>query len=169
MKFSQTKLDGVLQIQPSSVFEDFRGQYVELYNKSAMEAAGIALDFVEDDISVSSRHVLRGLHGDRRTWKLISCLSGRFYLVVVNNDSESPQYREWVSFTLSEDNRMQVLVPPNFANGHLVMSEQAIFHYKQSATYDRESQFTLMWNDPELDIWWPWSEPIISKRDSGLE
>jgi len=167
MNVTSTRLDGVLMITPPTIFEDFRGQYVELYNRAQYRAAGIETEFIQDDISVSGRHVLRGLHGDRRTWKLISCLLGRFYLVVVNNDPNSPQYRQWESFTLSESNRRQILVPPHFGNGHLVMSEQAIFHYKQSTEYERATQFTLLWNDPALKIWWPVRDPIVSERDQG--
>jgi dTDP-4-dehydrorhamnose 3,5-epimerase len=161
-------LDGVLLIEPPTVFEDFRGAYVETWNRRLYSEAGIRLDFVQDDISVSSRHVLRGIHGDEKTWKLISCLHGSFYLVVVNYDPQSPQYRQWESFTLSDRNRLQVLVPPRFGNGHLVLSDSAIFHYKQTTEYDRPSQFTLPWNDPELGIWWPVREPIVSRRDQGL-
>jgi dTDP-4-dehydrorhamnose 3,5-epimerase len=167
MNVTTTRLDGVLMITPPTMFEDFRGQYVELYNRALYRAAGIETEFIQDDISVSGRHVLRGLHGDRRTWKLISCLLGRFYFVVVNNDPDSPQYRQWESFTLSESNRRQILVPPHFGNGHLVMSEQAIFHYKQSTEYERATQFTLLWNDPALKIWWPVRDPIVSERDQG--
>jgi len=116
---------------------------------------------------VSRRHVLRGIHGDDKTWKLISCLQGSFYMVVINNDPQSSQYRKWTSFTLSESNRLQVLVPPKFGNGHVVMSEQAIFHYKQTTDYDRSGQFTLVWNDPALNIWWPVQNPIVSVRGPG--
>jgi dTDP-4-dehydrorhamnose 3,5-epimerase len=66
------------------------------------------------------------------------------------------------------ENRLQVLVPPKFGNGHVVMSEQAIFHYKQTTDYDRSGQFTLIWNDPALNIWWPVQNPIVSQRDQGL-
>lgn len=162
------RLAGVKLIEPSTRFEDFRGEYVEIYNRNLAHAAGIDVDFVQDDISISTRHVLRGIHGDARTWKLISCLHGRFYLVVVNNDPASPQYRQWEGFTLSDRNRLQVLVPPRFGNGHLVLSEQAIFHYKQSTDYDRASQFTLAWDDPELGLWWPIDDPIVSQRDEGV-
>jgi dTDP-4-dehydrorhamnose 3,5-epimerase len=72
-----------------------------------------------------------------------------------------------VSFVLSEQNRQQVLIPPKFGNGHVVLSDQAIFHYKQSTYYNREGQFTLLWNDPTLNISWPVSDPILSDRDRG--
>lgn len=163
----KSPLDGVVVIEPLTLFEDFRGQYVELYNAPAYRAAGIAYDFIQDDISVSRHNVLRGVHGDYRTAKLVSCLHGAFYLVVVNNIRESPQFRQWTAFTLSDRNRAQVLVPPGFGNGHLVLTETAIFHYKQTTAYDRSSQFTLLWNDPELKIWWPVGNPIVSQRDSA--
>lgn len=169
MKVSKTKLDGVLLIEPPTVFEDVRGSYVETYNEKLYAEAGIGMKFVQDDISVSSRHVLRGIHGDSETWKLISCLYGRFYLVVVNWDETSAQYRQWDSFVLSDRNRLQVLIPPRFGNGHLVLSEQTIFHYKQSTYYNRRAQFTVLWDDPVLDIWWPVRSPILSRRDEGVE
>jgi dTDP-4-dehydrorhamnose 3,5-epimerase len=168
MEVRKSKLDGVVVIKPPTIFEDFRGTYVETYNEQIYQAAGIDIKFVQDDISVSTQHVLRGIHGDQETWKLISCLSGKFYLVVVNWDSTSPQYKQWESFTLSEENRLQVLVPPKFGNGHLVLSDRAIFNYKQSSYYNRAGQFTLIWNDPQLNIWWPIQQPIISQRDQGL-
>lgn len=162
----RTKLDGVLLIKPS-IFEDHRGQYVEIYNKDLYRKSGIDVKFIQDDISVSSKDVLRGIHGDSQTWKLISCLYGEFYLAVVNWDSSSSQYRQWESFVLSEKNRVQVLVPPRFGNGHLVLSERAIFHYKQSTYYNRAGQFTIVWNNPELKINWPIENPILSKRDGA--
>ncbi len=163
----KTTLDGVLKISPPTIFEDYRGWYVETYNRDLYRAAGISVEFIQDDISVSHRHVLRGIHGDRKTWKLISCLAGQFYLVVINWNEKSPQYRKWEGFTLSEHNRTQVLIPPGFGNGHVVTSERAIFHYKQNPTYDRAGQFTLAWNDPDLRLWWPVRDPIVSQRDKG--
>ena len=168
MEVFTTKLNSVLMLKPPTIFEDFRGHYVETYNRSVYFNAGIPIEFIQDDISVSYKHVLRGIHGDSKTWKLISCLRGSFYFVVVNNDPDSSQYRQWASFTLSDVNRLQILVPPKFGNGHLVMSDEAIFHYKQSTEYDRASQFTLRWDDPELGFWWPVKDPIVSQRDQGL-
>jgi dTDP-4-dehydrorhamnose 3,5-epimerase len=169
MEVKKTKLDGVLLIKPPTVFEDFRGTYVEIFNEELYRESGIAVNFVQDDISVSSRHVLRGIHGDAETWKLISCLHGKFYLMVINWDETSPQYRQWEAFTLSDENRLQVLIPPKFGNGHVVLSEVAIFHYKQSSYYNRAGQFTILWNDPDLNLWWPVRNPILSRRDEGNE
>lgn len=163
MIVDKTDLPGVLLIKPE-IFEDFRGQYIEIYNEALYREKGI-VKFIQDDISISSRHVLRGIHGDKETWKLISCLYGMFYLVVVNYNEESSYFRKWQAFALSEKNRYQVLVPPNYGNAHLVMSDNAIFHYKQSTYYDLSKQFTLKWNDPQLNIWWPIKNPILSMRD----
>lgn len=167
MEVGKTQLDRVVVISPPTIFEDFRGSYVETYNEELYQQAGINVHFVQDDISVSSRHVLRGIHGDATTWKLVSCLHGKFYLVVINWDESSPQFGKWESFVLSDQNRLQVLIPPKFGNGHLVLSDTAIFHYKQSAYYDRSGQFTLLWNDPKLNIFWPVQNPILSPRDRG--
>jgi dTDP-4-dehydrorhamnose 3,5-epimerase len=168
LQVETTRLEGVRVISPSTNFEDFRGSYVELYNKELFHKAGLTQDFIQDDISTSSKHVLRGIHGDQDTWKLVSCLEGSFYLLVVNQDENSPQFGKWENFTLSDRNRLQVLIPPKFGNGHVVLSDSAIFHYKQTTTYNRASQFTILWNDPRFDFWWPVKNPILSQRDSGL-
>jgi dTDP-4-dehydrorhamnose 3,5-epimerase len=164
MEISKTKMDGVLLIKPTA-FEDFRGQYVETYNEQFCRDNGIDVKFVQDDISVSSRHVLRGIHGDAETWKLVSCMHGKFYLVVVNCDKESSDFGKWQSFVLSDVNRHQVLIPPKHGNGHVVLSETAIFHYKQNTYYNPKGQFTYIWNDPQLNIWWPIKNPLLSQRD----
>jgi len=164
MKVEKTKLDGVLLVKLEG-FEDHRGEYVELYNRKKYQAEGIDIDFVEDDISIATRGVIKGIHGDDRTWKLISCLHGRFYLAVINYDKDSSEFGKWVAFVLSESNKQQVLVPPNFGNGHLCLSEKSIFHYKQSQYYGPSRQFTIKWNDPEYNIWWPIKNPILSRRD----
>ncbi len=160
----KTKLDGVLLVKPD-ISEDFRGEYAETYNAKFYKAHGIPVDFVCDDMSVSSRGVLRGIHGDQKTYKLISCLRGRFYFVVLNCDEKSKQYGEWESFVLSDRNRWQVLVPPKFGNGHLALSETIIFHYKQSEYYDPKGQFSIRHNDPKFSIWWPIKDPLRSQRD----
>ena len=168
LEATKTKLDGVLLIKPPTVFEDFRGSYVEIYNEELYHQAGITVKLVQDDISTSTRNVLRGIHGDGETWKLVSCLHGKFYLVVLNHDKDSKQFGQWESFTLSDTNRLQVLIPPKFGNGHVVLSETAIFHYKQNTNYNRAGQFTVAWNDPQFKIWWPIRRPIVSQRDQGV-
>ncbi len=164
IEISKTNLESVLLIKPF-VFEDHRGEYVETYNEQLYKDNGIDVKFVQDDISVSTKNVLRGIHGDDQTWKLISCLYGKFYLVVVDCDKQSKKFSKWQSFVLSNKNRHQVLVPPKYGNAHLVLSNMTIFHYKQSTYYDRTKQFTYKWDDPQLNIWWPIKNPILSRRD----
>jgi len=166
IQVAKTELEGVLLITPD-VFEDFRGQYVETYNQEMYARAGIGVPFIQDDISVSFKNVLRGIHGDDVTWKLISCLHGEFYLVVLNYDETSKDFGRWLSFRLSDENRLQVLVPPRYGNGHLVLSEKAVFHYKQSTYYDPKRQFTVKWDDPRFRITWPVRDPILSERDKA--
>lgn len=165
MKVEKTGLDGVLLIKVD-IFEDHRGQYVEIYNEQVYMKSVVGITFVCDDISVSSKNVLRGIHSDNETWKLVSCLEGKIYLVVVNCDVESKDYCEWESFILADSNRTQVLVPPKYGVGHLVLSDKAIFHYKQSAYYDPSRQFTYRYDDPRFNIWWPIGAPILSRRDT---
>ena len=143
MKVKKTDLEGVLLIDPPTNFQDFRGSYVEIYNEKIYKKNGIEYDFIQDDISTSRHNVLRGIHGDSSTCKLVSCLYGAFYLVVVNNDQSSPEYKKWQSFHLSDQNRQQVLIPPKFGNGHLVLTDFAIFNYKQTTEYNRDKQFTI--------------------------
>ena len=166
MQVTETKLEGVLLVKPD-VFEDFRGQYVETYNDRMYAEHGITAKFVQDDISVSSQHVLRGIHGDAETWKLVSCMHGKFYLVVVNCDTGSTNFGQWESFVLSDANRQQVLIPPKYGNGHLVLSDEAIFQYKQSAYYNPSAQFSFRYDDPRFNIWWPVKNPILSRRDEA--
>lgn len=161
-----TNLNGVKLIKPATVFEDFRGDYVEIYNKELYVNAGIDTDFVQDDYATSKKHVLRGIHGDNKTTKLVKCVYGSLYLVVVNNDPDSKQYKEWESFEITSKNRLQVLVPAKFGIGYLVLSDIAIFHYKQSTYYHETNQFTLKWNDEKLNIKWPVVDTIRSDRDS---
>jgi len=161
----KTKLEGVLLIKPEA-FEDFRGYYEETYNDKLYAENGITQKFVQDDISVSKKDVLRGIHGDEETWKLISCYHGEFMFVVVNCDEASKDFLKWESFTLSAANRFQVLVPPKHGNAHLVLSDTTVFHYKQTTYYNPKGQFTYKWNDPRLNIPWPVKEPILSKRDA---
>jgi len=166
LEVQTTELEGVKLITPATAFDDFRGDYVEIYNKNLYQNAGITEEFVQDDYATSSKHVLRGIHGDNKTVKLVKCIYGSLYLVVVNNNPVSSQYRKWAAFNLSCRNRKQVFVPPSFGTSYLVMSDIAIFHYKQSTYYSDVKQFTIKWNDPEFGIWWPIKNPITSYRDS---
>lgn len=150
-------------VKQSDSFEDYRG---ELYTVFDQEDWNVT--FNHDKVSVSRQNVLRGLHGDKKSTKLISCLHGAVYLVVVDNRPESPNYLKWDSIVLTEHNKKSVLVPPMFANGHLVLSDTAVFFYKWSYPGDYpdvDEQFTVKWNDERIGINWPINNPILSKRD----
>lgn len=162
MIYKETPLDGVLEINLDS-FIDFRGSYTEIYNEKLYSK--FKINFVQDDISISRYSVLRGIHGDYKTWKLVTCLFGAFFLIVVDNRKDSKNFKKWTSFTLTDSNNKQILIPPGFGNGHQVLTEKAIFHYKQNTQYDRASQFTIKYNDPELSLPWPIKNPILSERD----
>lgn len=162
MIIEDTDLDGIKLIKPT-VHEDYRGTNFESYNAS--EYYKIPNQFVVDSISTSRKHVLRGIHGDHRTTKLISCLYGTIYFVVLDCRSGSKTFHQWQAFTLSDRNKYQVLVPPGFGNAHLVMSDECVFSYKLDQHYERSSQFTLRWNDDQFNIYWPIKHPILSERD----
>ena len=162
MIIEDTELEGVKLIKPN-VHEDYRGTNFESYNAS--EYYKIPNQFVVDSISTSRKHVLRGIHGDHRTTKLISCLYGTIYFVVLDCRSGSKTFHQWQAFTLSDRNKYQVLVPPGFGNAHLVMSDECVFSYKLDQHYERSSQFTLRWNDDQFNIYWPIKHPILSERD----
>ena len=168
IKVNKTTLPGVLQIERFA-FEDHRGIYCEIYNKQRYIDAGIKTEFVTVDCSTSNKHVLRGMHGDLKTWKLICCTSGKLYLAVLNYNPDSTHFGKWEGWTLTPENRLQILIPPMHANGHLILSDKATFHYNQSEYYtDGKNQFTVKWNDPRFNISWPVTKDLLlSKRDGG--
>jgi len=166
--FHKTDLDGVIRIEVGNAFEDFRGNYVETFNKTQYENASISVDWLQDDYAYSRKRVLRGLHGDKVTDKLVYCSYGNLYVVVIQGNPKSPNYYQWQSFTLSCVNKTQLFVPAQYAVGYLVMSDGAIFNYKQNSYYGDDDQFTIKWNDPKANIWWPISDPLTSLRDTGV-
>ncbi len=168
IRVSDTELKGVKLITVDH-FRDHRGIYVETFNAELYKAEGIDVEFVQDDYSRSVKNVLRGIHGDKVTWKLVSCPYGEIYLVVVNCDKSSENFGKWQSFIISENNFTQVLIPPKYGNAHLVLSGEAIFHYKQSTYYNPDIQFSYRWNDERFNIDWPVREPILSERDKRGE
>lgn len=155
-----------LYVSCPEVFKDSRGLFVEYFNHEAFKKIKIPGEFVRDCISVSVKNVLRGIHYDDVTWKLIQCMMGKIYFVVVDMRPDSDTYLKWESFILSEDNRLQVLVPPMYGNGHLVLSDRCIFHYKMTEYYHPENERVLKWDDSRVNIPWPNRNPILSEKDS---
>ena len=163
MRVTDTELHGVKLIVPEA-FLDHRGRYVELYDTEKHRAACGGIEFVQDDISFSHRHVLRGLHGDFVTTKLVSVLHGEGYALLADNREGSPTYRRWQSFDLSGENRRQLLIPPGIGNSILAL-EDLVYWYKQDTHFVAGRQFTIAWDDPDWRFEWPIAEPILSERD----
>ena len=160
-------INGVRIIEPD-IFTDYRG---DLWTTWKQDEFDYDLDFNHDKVSTSRKHVLRGIHGDHKSWKLVTCLYGEIYFVVVDNRESSDTYRKWQSIILDDRTRKQVLVPPGVGNGFQVLSDHSVFSYKWSydGTYpDVSEQFTIKWYDESLKIDWPlhpeWG-PITSDRD----
>ena len=169
MKVIETKLPGVLIIQPK-VFGDHRGFFKETYQTERYQEAGISLPFVQDNHSRSAKGVLRGLHlqKSRPQGKLVSCSRGAVYDVAVDVDPRSATFGEYVGIELTEDNHTQLWIPPGYAHGFCVLSEVADFQYKCTDLYFPEDEGGLLWNDPEVAIEWPISNPQLSEKDTKL-
>lgn len=154
-----------VQVFEADMFRDYRGDIWTTYKKND---STIKLDFIHDKFSSSKKNVIRGIHGDYKTWKMVSCLHGELYFVVVDNRPESKTYLQWDWMMLDDKTRKQVLLPPGFGNGFYVMSDYSIFSYKLSyeGEYsDVDQQFTLKWDDPRVNITWPVDNPILQSRD----
>ncbi|HUC93014.1 MAG TPA: dTDP-4-dehydrorhamnose 3,5-epimerase [Paenibacillus sp.] len=168
MKVVDTKIAGVKLIEPL-VFGDHRGFFMESYNEETYRKNGIAAIFRQDNHSLSAEAgVLRGLHYQLRPkaqTKLIRVVSGAIYDVVVDIRKGSPTFGRWESFTLSEDNKLQLLVPPGFAHGFCTLTPNCEVLYKVDELYSPEHDRGIAWDDPALGIDWPTSEPILSGKD----
>ena len=149
-------------------FKDFRGKIFTSYRQSDFENLGLPV-FTHDKTVISHSRVLRGIHGDFKTWKLVSCIYGSVEQVVVDCRPDSKSFKKWVKFTLNEGDESLVLIPPGFGNAFLVTSlDKAIYNYKLSyeGDYnDSDNQFTYSWDDPEIGIEWSINNPRLSNRD----
>ena len=168
MKVIETQLAGVLIIEPK-VFGDHRGFFLETFQVERYRDAGIGLPFVQDNHSRSQRGVLRGLHFQRTRpqGKLVSVLEGEVYDVAVDIRRGSPTFGEHAAAILSAENKRHFWVPEGFAHGFLVLSENATFTYLCTAPYDRASDNSLRWDDPQLAIDWPLAEVSLSPKDAA--
>jgi len=158
-----------VKIYQPNIHTDFRGDLLTLWNKDEFEPK---LDFKHNKISTSRKHVLRGMHGDNKSWKLTSCLYGEMYFVVIDARPESPNYLKWDSIVLDDKTRKLVLTPPQFAIGFLVLSEQALLNYMwayDGKYADVDEQFTIKWNDSKVNIFWPIVDPLLSLRDKNAK
>lgn len=166
MKVIKTKLPGVVIIEPA-VYGDERGFFLESYQKERYQEAGIPLEFVQDNHSRSSQNVLRGLHFQisKPQGKLVRVTDGEVYDVAVDINSDSATFGEYVGVVLSGVNHKQLYVPPGYAHGFCVISETADFQYKCTDYYDPADEGGIIWNDPDVNIDWPISEPNLSEKD----
>ena len=162
-------IEGLYVIAPT-VFKDERGYFVETYNQNDMKEAGLDMVFVQDNQSMSTRGVLRGLHFQKQfpQGKLVRVVRGKVFDVAVDLRSDSKTYGKWFGVELSAENMKQFYIPEGFAHGFLVLSDEAEFCYKCTDFYHPGDEGGLAWNDPEIGVEWPLEEGvdlIISEKD----
>lgn len=169
MEIHPTDLDGALIIHPR-VFSDQRGYFMETYHRPRYTEAGIATEFVQDNLSRSTRATLRGLHFqiDHPQAKLVQVLEGEVFDVIVDLRAGSPTFGRWTGALLSASNHHQLFVPAGFAHGFAVLSETALFAYKCSDLYTPEDEGGLLWSDPALGIDWRVTDPVLSEKDAAF-
>ena len=167
MKIEKTELSGLLKIIPD-VFVDERGYFFESFNLSKFASNGLNITFVQDNISKSSKGTIRGLHyqaGEKAQGKLCYVISGKVLDVAVDIRFGSPTFGKYYSGILSEENHLQLWIPPGFAHGFSVLSETAIFCYKCTEFYSKQHERSILYNDEDLNIDWMVDEPIVSEKD----
>jgi dTDP-4-dehydrorhamnose 3,5-epimerase len=149
-------------------FVDERGYFKETYAKNKYAELGLSDVFVQDNVSRSHRNVIRGMHYDMRVAKLVQCLMGAIFDVIVDAREDSPTYLQWEGYELTEDSHRQLYVPRGFAHGLLVLSDEVLVSYKQTEHYDPAHERGLAWNDPTVGIDWPLvGKPILSIKDQA--
>ena len=165
MELIKTEIDGLLIIKPN-VFEDARGYFYESYNKDFLEN----ITFVQDNESKSCKNVIRGMHFQIPPYeqgKLIRVIKGSVLDVAVDIRKYSPTYKQWKSIVLSEQNKLMFWIQPGFAHGFRALEDDTILFYKCTNLYNKESERSFIWNDPDINIDWCISNPIISEKDKN--
>ena len=172
IKIIRTKIPDLLIFKPT-IFGDARGYFVETYSQKELESLGFDKVFVQDNESLSSRGVLRGLHYQTRhtQGKLVRVILGEVYDVAVDLRHGSPTFGQYEGIVLTGENKKQFYVPEGFAHGFVVLSEKAVFAYKCTDYYDPQSEAGILWNDPDIGIQWPKLEapPLLSAKDELLK
>jgi len=164
MKIKSDKILKEVKYFKPKIFKDFRGQIWTSWEKNYFKN----LNFNLDKFTSSKKNVLRGFHGDNKSWKLITCLSGEILTVIVDYRKSSKNYLKYTSINMSEKNKVSVLIPPNFLNSWLCISKNCLYQYKYSfkGSYnDVKDQISLKWNDPKINFKWPIKKIKLSKRD----
>lgn len=168
-KFTDTGIEGMFLVEPT-VFEDNRGYFMETYNENDFKDAGYDLTFVQDNQSKSSKGVLRGLHLQLKypQGKLVRVIKGEVFDVGVDLRGDSETYGKWFGVILSDENKKQLFIPPKFAHGFVVLSDEAEFVYKCTEFYHGEDEAGIKWDDEDIAIDWPLDgidEIILSDKD----
>lgn len=168
--FHSLGIPGVRLITPRQ-FADNRGYFLESYKQTEFAENGIPESFMQDNISHSGRHVLRGLHFQSRPHmqgKLIMALQGEIFDVAADIRQDSKTFGQWLSVNLSSENHRMLYIPPGFAHGFCVLSSHATVLYKCTREYAPNHEDGILWNDPTLGIQWPVREPVLSEKDRML-
>ena len=167
---TNTSLDGVYIIEPKA-FGDNRGWFMESYSKRDMEAAGINVDFVQDNRSYSAKKgIIRGLHFQRNPMaqaKLVTCLRGAILDVAVDLRKDSPTYKQWISVELTAENRKELFIPKGFAHGFLTLTDDVEIMYKCDEFYSPEHDGGIRFDDPDIGVDWGVTDPILSEKDKN--
>jgi dTDP-4-dehydrorhamnose 3,5-epimerase len=159
-----TEIEGVVLIEPT-VHGDERGFLLETFRDSEMHNLGVEVDFVQDNQSRSDARVLRGIHMQRGQAKLVRCPRGRIFDVAVDLRPDSPTYKRWEGYELDDVDHRQLFIPAGFGHGFCVLSEVADVLYRLSSYFDPDLESGIAWDDPEIAVRWPISDPILSDRD----
>jgi dTDP-4-dehydrorhamnose 3,5-epimerase len=159
-----TEIEGVVLVEPD-VHGDERGFFVETFRANQIRELGIEVDFVQENHSRSAEGVLRGLHMQRGQAKFVRCARGAIFDVAVDLRPDSPTYRRWEGYELDDVTHRQLFIPDGFAHGFCVLSEEADVIYRVSSYYDPELETGIAWDDPDVGVHWPVSDPVVSERD----
>lgn len=167
MNITKFDIEGPLLIEPR-VFGDERGYFFESFHNEKYKQAGIPLSFVQDNESKSSAGVLRGLHFQNPPFdqgKLVRVVKGKVIDIAVDIRKSSPTYGKHIAVELTEENKLQLWIPPGFAHGFLSLVDETIFMYKCTNVYNKEAEDGIIWNDPDLNINWGIENPLVSEKD----
>ena len=168
MKKTSTHIDGLYVIK-NTCFKDVRGQFMELWNNDNFQKENLKSEFSQDNISISKKHVLRGLHFQNEPYgqtKYVSVIKGKVLDVAVDIRKDSKTFGEHLAIELSNKNKYSLWIPAGFAHGFLALEEENIFIYKCSGNYSPQQEHTIKWNDAELKIQWGIDNPIVSEKDN---
>jgi dTDP-4-dehydrorhamnose 3,5-epimerase len=167
MEVIETTLKGLVVIKPK-VFEDSRGYFFESYNQNTFNLAGLNLNFVQDNQSLSQKGVLRGLHFQNAPYaqgKLVRVITGSVFDVAVDIRKKSATYGQWFGVELTAANKWMMYIPEGFAHGFATLEDNTIFSYKCTNFYNKASEGCILWNDTDLNIDWHLKNPILSDKD----